>query len=258
LLDSYSEQAHTRVSQFRWDKIATAVLLVYEEILTRPPVYWEKEFIPVHSAINGLEAACNQAGALLPFLVMAVAKIRHCFASGGKLLLAGNGGSAAQAQHLAAELVGHFQKLRKGLPAIALTADTALMTAWANDVSFGDIFARQVEALGNSNDIFIAISTSGMSLNLIHAIHKCKQMDIPTIAILGNDGGNILPLVDTAIVVPGNNPQRIQEMQLFVLHLLVELIEQAEQPALSNGSCQNTTAPPVPPLTFTGSKTHIN
>jgi len=224
-LKKYAEQAQPKVTKFHWDRVTTAILLTYEEVSTRPPLYWEKEFAPIYSGINSLESACHQVSNLVPFLVMATAKIRDCFANGGKLLLAGNGGSAAQCQHLAAELVGQFQAIRKGLPAIALTADTALLTAWANDVGFEDVFARQVEALGTSQDLFLVISTSGMSSNLIRAIEKCQEMHIPTIAILGNKGGDIAPLVDTAILAPGNNSQRIQEMQLFIIHLLVELIE---------------------------------
>jgi glycosyltransferase involved in cell wall biosynthesis/phosphoheptose isomerase len=228
LLHQYSEQALAKVVKFRWDKIAAAILLTYEEALVRPSLYWEKEFAPIHSAINSIESACNQVSAVVPFLIMAATKIRHCFASGGKLLLAGNGGSAAQCQHLAAELVGRFQKNRKGLPAFALTADTATITAWANDVGFEDIFSRQVEALGMPQDLLLVISTSGMSPNLIRAIEKCQEKDIPTIAIVGGKGGggDIAPLVDTAILAPGSDPQRVQEMQLFIIHLLVELIEQ--------------------------------
>lgn len=232
LRELYGEQGQKKVLRFRWDKIATAVLLVYEEVLTQPPLPIEKEFMPVHRAINGLEAACSKAGDLLPFLVLAAENIRQCFVNKGKLLLAGNGGSAAQCQHLAAELVGQFQKLRGGLPAIALTADTALLTAWANDMDFTDIFARQIEALAQPQDIFLCLSTSGRSRNLICAIERCQRLNIKTIAILGGNGGEIAALVDAPIIVPGDNPQRIQEMQLFALHLLVELIE--DQPILNN------------------------
>jgi len=236
LLHKYAQQARTRVTKFRWDKITASILLTYQETI-RPPLCPRKGFATIYRAINNLESACDQVRSLAPYLVVAASKIHNCFASGGKLLLAGNGGSAAQCQHLAAELVGQFQATRKGLPAIALTADTAILTAWANDVGFEDIFARQVEALGNPQDLFLAISTSGMSSNLIRAIKKCQEKGIPVIALLGNKGGDIASLVDTAILVPGDNPQRIQEMQLFVLHLLVELIESEtglhQKPALA-------------------------
>jgi phosphoheptose isomerase/glycosyltransferase involved in cell wall biosynthesis len=229
LLKKYAEQASVQVGRFQWDKLAAAVLLVYEDVLTTERLYWGKRLSPVYNAINSLESACHQVDGLLPYLVMAVAKIRHCFANGGKLLIAGNGGSAAQGQHLAAELVGQFQSIRSGLPALALTADTALITAWANDVGFNDIFARQVEALGNPGDLFLAISTSGMSPNLIRAIEKCQEKHISTIALVGQEGGEIGHMVDTVVLVPGINTQRIQEMQLFVLHLLVEMLESQEE-----------------------------
>lgn len=242
LRELFAEQGKTRVAQFRWDKIAASLLFVYEEVLSRQPLHSETEFASIYSGINSLEAACGKVREAIPFLAVVAQRIQNCFANGGKLLLAGNGGSAAQCQHLAAEFVGQFQAIRKGLPAIALTADTSLLTAWANDVSFIDVFARQVETFAQSGDIFLCLSTSGNSRNLICAIDKCKKMKIPTIAILGNDGGEIAHLADLVVIVPGENPQRIQEMQLFALHLLVELIEQPpklEPSRIKNGKSEH-------------------
>lgn len=226
LRKKFAEKAPIRASQFGWDHIAASILFLYEEVLSRPRLYRNKESAQVHSAVSDLEAAISRTRGVIPSLELAVGKIRRCFASGGKLLLAGNGGSAAQCQHLSAELVGRFQQIRKGLPAIALTADTAILTAWSNDFSFDDIFARQIEALGKPEDVFLCISTSGRSANLISAIYECMEKNIPVVAIVGGDGGEIAHLADVTVIAPGDNPQRIQEVQLFLVHLLVELLEQ--------------------------------
>jgi phosphoheptose isomerase len=149
-----------------------------------------------------------------------------CLSNGGKILVCGNGGSAADAQHFAAEFVGRFKYPdRKGLPVMALTADTAFLTAWANDVSYEKVFSRQVEAFGQPGDVLFAISTSGNSRNLVEACAAARRRGLTCIALLGGSGGDVLPLADLAIVVPSTDTARIQEVQILVLHLLTELVE---------------------------------
>ncbi len=147
--------------------------------------------------------------------------------SGGKILICGNGGSAADGSHMAAEMIVRLTSTRnrQSLPAIALATDAAVMTAASNDYGFDKIFARQVDGLGKKGDILLLISTSGNSANLLEATKAAKEIGILTAALLGNDGGKLAPFVDKAIIVPHNSVQRIQEEQIFLMHLLVEMIE---------------------------------
>jgi len=147
--------------------------------------------------------------------------------SGGKLLICGNGGSASDSSHMATELVVRLtsQRNRQALPAIALTADTSILTACGNDYGFDQIFARQVQGLGKAGDILILISTSGNSANLIRAAETAREMKMLTVGLLGGDGGKLLPLCDKKLIVPHSSTQRIQEEHIFLIHLLVELIE---------------------------------
>lgn len=158
-------------------------------------------------------------------LTAAAGELTTCIRNGNKVLLCGNGGSAADAQHLAAELVGRFRKERRGLAALALTTDTSVITAVGNDFSFEEIFSRQVEALGNAGDVLVAISTSGTSKNVLAAVRKAKSMRLRTIGLLGSRGGQIAALVDHAIVVPSSDAQRIQECHITLAHILCELVE---------------------------------
>jgi D-sedoheptulose 7-phosphate isomerase len=162
----------------------------------------------------------------LPRQLTAVAReLTTCLKNGNKVLLCGNGGSAADAQHLAAELVGRFRKERRGLAALALTTDTSVLTAVGNDFSFEEIFSRQVEALGNAGDVLVAISTSGTSKNVLAAVRKARSMRLRTIGLLGSRGGQIAALVDHAIIVPSSDAQRIQECHITLAHILCELVE---------------------------------
>ncbi|RPI01870.1 MAG: D-sedoheptulose 7-phosphate isomerase [Calditrichaeota bacterium] len=146
-------------------------------------------------------------------------------AHGGKLLICGNGGSAADAQHFAAELIGRLARERGAIPAIALTTDTSILTAVANDYSFDNVFKRQVEGLGKPGDILIALSTSGNSENVIRALKSALQMQMKTIALLGKGGGRLATLADEVIVVPSASSQRIQEVHITIVHVWCELIE---------------------------------
>jgi D-sedoheptulose 7-phosphate isomerase len=149
------------------------------------------------------------------------------FRNRGKLLICGNGGSAADAQHLAAELVIRLSKKieRPGLPAIALNTDSSALTAGANDLGFARVFARQVEALGHPEDVLLVISTSGNSPNLVQALQMARDKKIRRIGFLGCGGGKCLDLVDIAVVVPSSNVQRVQETQILLGHILIEMVE---------------------------------
>jgi D-sedoheptulose 7-phosphate isomerase len=147
-------------------------------------------------------------------------------AAGQKIMLCGNGGSAADSQHLAAEFVGRFVKDRRPLAAIALSTDSSALTCIGNDYGFEDIFQRQVVGLGRPGDCLIAISTSGNSPNVIKAARAARDADIRTIGLLGRDGGALAALCDLPIVVPSNTTARIQEAHIFIGHTLCSLIEQ--------------------------------
>jgi len=149
------------------------------------------------------------------------------FRNRGKLLVCGNGGSAADAQHYAAELIVRLSHdiERPGLPAIALTTDSSILTAGGNDIGFDNIFARQVEALGHPEDILLVISTSGNSKNILNALKVAKEKNIKSIGFLGDGGGKCKSEINIPIVVPSNNTQRIQETHLLLGHILLELIE---------------------------------
>jgi len=144
---------------------------------------------------------------------------------GGKILLFGNGGSAADAQHIAAELVGRYKLERKGLSAIALSTDTSSLTAIANDYGYEHVFDRQIEALANPEDVAIGISTSGNSSNVINALQLAKNIGCKSIGLSGKSGGDMNKLCDVNLVIPANDTARIQEMHILVGHIICHLIE---------------------------------
>lgn len=145
--------------------------------------------------------------------------------AGGKVILFGNGGSAADCQHIAAELVGRFLKERKGLPAIALTTNTSILTAIGNDYSYSKIFARQLDALANRKDVAIGISTSGKAANVIEAIELANKKGITTIALTGGDGGELAKIAKISIIVPSKFTPRIQEAHVTIGHIICQLVE---------------------------------
>ena len=147
--------------------------------------------------------------------------------NGNKLLLFGNGGSAADAQHIAAELAFSMGRERRALPALALTTDTSLLTAISNDLSFDYIFARQIKALGQAGDVALALSTSGNSPNVIAAVQQAREQGLVTIGLLGATGGEVAGLVDLALIVPHTDTPRIQEVHITASHILCQLIEDA-------------------------------
>jgi len=144
---------------------------------------------------------------------------------GGKILVFGNGGSAADSQHFAAELVGRFKKERRALPAVALTTDTSLLTALANDYSFDIVFKRQLESLATVKDVVFAISTSGRSKNVLEAVKLAKKLKIKTIGLTGGDGGALAKMTDIALVAPSGITARIQESHILIIHIICEILE---------------------------------
>lgn len=172
-----------------------------------------------------LEVARRTAEILPDAIRQGCQLLTGCLKAGGKILVMGNGGSAADAQHFAAELVGRFLRERRALAAISLTTDTSILTALGNDYGFDMVFARQIEALARSGDIVIAISTSGNSPNLLLAIDKARELGCTTIGLLGRDGGKTAACVDLPLIVPANETPRIQEMHALVVHILCDLVE---------------------------------
>ncbi len=158
-----------------------------------------------------------------------ISEIGTCLASsldtGSTLFWCGNGGSAADSQHIAAELVGRFKKDRKALRSIALTTDTSVITCIANDYNYEDIFSRQLEAVARNGDVLVAISTSGNSENIVRALKTAKKLGVKTIALLGKEGGRAKKLADLKIVIPSDSTARIQEVHILVGHILCDLIE---------------------------------
>jgi D-sedoheptulose 7-phosphate isomerase len=165
------------------------------------------------------------AGALAGPVAAAAARIAGCYRRGGRTLLFGNGGSAADAQHIAAEWTGRLTRERPGLPSIALTANTSDLTAIGNDYGFDRIFARLVEAHGRAGDVAIAISTSGNSPNVLAGVEEARARGLETIGLLGRGGGKLRDRVDLAIVVPSDDTQRIQESHITAAHAMAELVD---------------------------------
>jgi D-sedoheptulose 7-phosphate isomerase len=153
-------------------------------------------------------------------------RVIDAYRNNHKVLLAGNGGSAADAQHIAAELVNRFNFNRPGLPALALTTDTSVLTSVGNDYGFEKIFARQLESIGNQGDIFIGISTSGNSANILAALRTCRKQKISTIGFTGSTGGLMKDLCDICILIPSDETPRIQEMHILIGHIICSVVEE--------------------------------
>ncbi len=166
-------------------------------------------------------------GACADAVEEAARRIVAAFRGGGKLLAMGNGGSAADAQHLVAELVGRFRGERRALPALALTTDSSVVTALANDYGFDEVFARQIRAHARQGDVVVALSTSGNSENVRRGLAEAKTQGAHTIALLGGSGGRLRGLADVELLVPAEDTARIQEAHITLLHVLCELIDDA-------------------------------
>ena len=173
-----------------------------------------------HSAVTARAAL-----ELPPVLERAVTAMHGCLRAGGKILACGNGGSAADAQHLAAELVGRFREERQALAAIALTADTALLTALGNDYGYQRVFARQVEALAQRGDVLLAFSTSGNSANVVEAAHTARRLGCTVIGFTGAGGGELARHADVLLKAPSSTVARIQEIHTLCIHVLCESLD---------------------------------
>jgi D-sedoheptulose 7-phosphate isomerase len=176
-----------------------------------------KEHTDCFKKLDGLRDPINEAANTILSALMA----------GKKILICGNGGSASDAQHFAAEIVGRYTREREAWPAIALTTDTSILTAVANDYGYDTIFSRQVEGLGQTGEVLIGISTSGNSPNVLKAIEQAQKIGMATIALTGNNGGIVSGAADTAVIVPSKITARIQEAHIFILHLWADIAESA-------------------------------
>ena len=178
--------------------------------------------------LESIETKQKAAGDLVAVIQMAGEVMVGSLLNDGKILSCGNGGSAGDAQHFSAELLNRFEKERPGLPAIAITTDSSTLTAIANDYSYNEIFSKQVSALGQSNDVLLAISTSGNSANVMEAMKAAHERDMKIVALTGRDGGamaDLLSAEDIEIRVPGDRTARIQEVHLVVIHCLCDYID---------------------------------
>lgn len=160
-------------------------------------------------------------------VVEAASRIVECYQHGGKVVVFGNGGSAADSQHMAAELLVRFEKERKALPCIALTTDTSILTATANDYDFNMSFSRQLEALLADNDVAVAISTSGNSQNVLEGVKTAREKRVSVIALTGRDGGKLVAGSDISIVVNSDSTARIQELHVTIIHIICKIVEDA-------------------------------
>jgi D-sedoheptulose 7-phosphate isomerase len=163
---------------------------------------------------------------MLPDIEKAAEWTAQCLKEGHKLLFCGNGGSASDSQHLAAEFVGRYEKERRALAAIALTTDTSILTAVGNDYGYERVFERQVEALGKKGDLLFAISTSGNSKNVLKAVEKAKSLGIRTIGFTGGTGGMLKTLADLSLAIPSMKTSRIQESHIMIGHILCECVDE--------------------------------
>jgi D-sedoheptulose 7-phosphate isomerase len=179
------------------------------------------------SALEGHRAAIDAVEALAPRIGCAAGAIATAFTGGGQLLLCGNGGSAADAQHIAAEFVGRYLKERTPYPAIALHANSSAVTAIGNDYGFEEVFARQVRAHGRAGDVLLAISTSGGSPNVLRAIDAAHEAGMTVVGLSGHDGGTMAGLCDVCLTVPADSTPRIQEAHILIAHVLCGLVEDA-------------------------------
>lgn len=162
---------------------------------------------------------------LLDMIEMVAKECVAVYRNGKKTMLAGNGGSAADAQHIAAELVGRYGFDRPSIPSLALTTDTSNLTAIGNDYGYDKVFSRQVEGMSQAGDLFIGISTSGNSQNIVNAFESAKERGVTTVALVGRDGGKMAAMADFAIIIPSNSTPRIQESHILIGHILCDIIE---------------------------------
>ncbi len=263
LMGVFRRQAIRRVNDlFTWRKVTDAVAALYEDVVAAGHPGAEFEAAQMAMVDQGFATAINTLRESQRRLRTAVREAAEmaawCFLRGGKLMIAGNGGSAAEAQHFAAELVGRFKaEGRPPLPAIALTSDSAVLTAWSNDCSYDEVFGRQVEAFGRPGDVLAAFSTSGRSQNLLAAFETARRKGMRTIAFIGGSGGALRKLADLAVIVPSTDTQRIQEVQMLLMHLVCELVEERvpqEMPATAGPAAREVRFRELPQLAHAGER----
>lgn len=234
LLKRFSKNAIARVQKyFTWERVAEMLAEVFEQVIQETHIEAAGEMESarreqlVDNGFAGLTEALHQTQRLLSRSILDFGEsLTETLRRGNKILVAGNGGSSADAQHFAAELTGRFKiPHRKALPAIALNADPVYLTAWANDFSYDSVFSRLVEGYGQPGDALILISTSGKSKNLVEACKTAQRGGITVLSLLGKDGGDLVSMADQAIVIPAMETARIQEIHMLILHLACEMIE---------------------------------
>ncbi|MFW6369308.1 MAG: glycosyltransferase, partial [Myxococcota bacterium] len=232
LREKMGKKGRERVARyFTWSKVADQLALLYQDVLRRSKVHELGLHRGAELIDKGFEtlvdSARNAHQALRPALLEAADVLVRCIEQGNKIMTCGNGGSAADAQHLVAELVGRYRRRdRPALAALSLNSDTAVMTAWSNDEGFEHVFARQVEALARPGDVLVGISTSGRSPNVIRAMEAAKERGAVGLALVDGDGDLLNRLADVSLRVPCDDTQRIQEIHTFLIHMLVELVEE--------------------------------
>jgi D-sedoheptulose 7-phosphate isomerase len=180
----------------------------------------------IREIVDRHRSVADSVAGLTPRIVQVVDMLAEALAAGHKVLVMGNGGSAADAQHLAAELVGRFVRERRGLPGIALTTDSSIITAIGNDYGFDAVFARQVEALATAGDVVLGISTSGNSANVLQGVLRARELGCRTIGLLGRDGGSLADQVELALTLPFAETARVQEGHILIIHIICDLLEQ--------------------------------
>lgn len=185
-----------------------------------------KKIVNILSESIEVKKAFMEDASSIKKVVKAVEAIRDCYSRKGKLLVFGNGGSASDSQHIAAEMVVRFRRERKALACISLTADTAILTAASNDYDFSRVFSRQLEALLRDEDLVLAISTSGISPNIVEAVKYARERKVPVIALTGRSGGALAELADIPIIVRSSVTARIQETHSAIIHAICELVEE--------------------------------
>jgi phosphoheptose isomerase len=250
LLGLFRRQAIRRANDlFTWAGVASAVADLYDEVIAANHPAGRLRLgqmaIVDRSFDAAIETLRQSRRRLRSPLIEATDEIGGCLERGGKVLVCGNGGSAADSQHLAAEMVGRFVVERPGLPVFALTADSTVLTAVSNDFGYEQVFARQVEALGRPGDVLVGISTSGRSRNVVRAFQAARRAGMRCVGILGGNGGKVRSLADVAVTVPSTDTQHIQEVHQVLLHTLCHLVEQAAVTSQSSVSIKEAAGRPL-------------
>ncbi len=185
--------------------------------------------LDIDAILTAHDRAIASIRRLAPQIHEAAERMLRVLGHGGQIYICGNGGSAADAQHFAAELAGRFERERRGLPAIALTTDTSALTSIGNDYGFEHIFRRQLEALATPGELLVAISTSGNSANIVETVRFAREHNIQTVGLLGRDGGKLATMVDVPLTIPLDNTARVQEAHIVILHMLCEAVESGHE-----------------------------